>query len=300
MLTFLPEPVRGVLASILVIINTLFWCLPLYVFAFLRFVGPAAAAPWCTRGAMNMAELWIDCNNLLLGLFTKLEIEVIGGGNLSPTNWYLIFCNHQTWADIVILQRVFNRKIPMQKFFIKQQLIYVPIIGIAWWALDFPIMQRYSKEFLHKHPELKGKDLEATRRSCEKFKLTPVSILNFLEGTRYTSAKHASQQSPYKNLLKPKGGGAALVINALGDKLDCILNVTLYYPDGVPGFFEFLCGHTKRVTVVIEPLAVPVDTDQDQSEAGITLKKDFRHWVNGIWEAKDQQLERLQIRPPGH
>ena len=108
MLTFLPEPVRGVLASILVVINTLFWCLPLYVFAFLRFVGPAAAAPWCTRGAMNMAELWIDCNNLLLGLFTKLEIEVIGGGNLSPTNWYLIFCNHQTWADIVILQRVFS------------------------------------------------------------------------------------------------------------------------------------------------------------------------------------------------
>ena len=294
MLTFLPKPIRGVLASILVMSNTLFWCVPLYLFAFLRFVGPAAAEPWCTRRAMNIAELWIDCNNLFLGLFTKLDIDVTGDEDLSRSAWYLVFCNHQTWVDIIILQRVFNRKIPMQKFFIKQQLIYVPVIGIAWWALDFPIMKRYTREFLKKHPERKGKDLEATRRSCEKFKLTPVSILNFLEGTRYTPAKQASQNSPHKHLLKPKGGGAALVINSLGDKLDCILNVTIHYPDGAPGFFEFLCGHTERATVVIEQLPVPVDANGGDSDSGVTLKKNFRRWVNGVWEEKDQQLELLK------
>jgi 1-acyl-sn-glycerol-3-phosphate acyltransferase len=282
-----------VLASILVIGNTLFWCIPLYIFAFLRFIGPASAEPWCTRRAMNAAELWIDCNNLFLDLFTKLEVTVKGGENLSQSKWYLVFCNHQTWADIVILQRVFNRKIPMQKFFIKQQLIYVPVIGVAWWALDFPIMKRYTREFLRKHPELKGKDLDATRRSCEKFKLTPVSILNFLEGTRYTPTKRVSQNSPYKHLLKPKGGGAALVINSLGNKLDCILNVTIHYPDGAPGFFEFLCGHTERVTVVIESLPVPIEDKGGDVESEPTLKKDFRDWINGVWEEKDRQLEEM-------
>lgn len=296
MLTFLPRRVRGVLASLLVICNTLFWCLPLYLFAALRFIGPAAAEPWCTRRAMNIAELWIDINNALLGLFTKLELEVHGLEGLSPDKWYLVFSNHQTWADIVILQRVFNRKIPMQKFFIKQQLIYVPVIGIAWWALDFPIMKRYSREFLKKHPTLKGKDLEATRKSCEKFKLTPVAILNFLEGTRFTADKHKHQSSPYKNLLTPKSGGAAMVISSLGDKLDCVLNVTIHYPAGAPGFFDFLCGELDKATVTIEQLPVPIEV----SSAGESprLQKDFREWVRGIWEEKDQKLDDLKSAEP--
>lgn len=300
MLSFLPKFIRGVLASILIIANTLFWCVPLYLFALLRFIGPAAAEPWCTRRAMSAAGLWIDCNNLFLALFMKLEINVKGDEGLSRTKWYLVFCNHQSWADIIILQRVFNRKIPMQKFFIKQQLIYVPVIGIAWWALDFPIMKRYTKEFLRKHPELKGKDLDATRRSCEKFKLTPVSILNFLEGTRYSPAKSELQNSPHRHLLKPKGGGAALVINSLGDRLDCILNVTIFYPQGAPRFFEFLCGHTERVTVVIERLPVPVEDASGDADSGANLKKDFRTWINGVWEAKDLQLEELaQVEETG-
>ena len=243
---------------------------------------------------MSIAEFWIDCNNLLLAIFTSIEIETEGLEGLDHSKWYLIFSNHQTWADIVILQRVFNRKIPLQKFFIKQQLIYVPVIGIAWWALDFPIMKRYSREFLKKHPELKGKDLEATRKSCEKFKLTPVSVLNFLEGTRFSEEKHQNQRSPYKNLLKPKGGGAALVINSLGDKLDCVLNVTIHYPDGAPGFFDFLCGRCKRVSVFVEHLNLPTDNESNDTDTSKTEKKSFRPWINDIWEEKDRQLTALQ------
>ena len=291
MLTFLPRRIRGLLASSLVICNTLFWCLPLYFFAALRFIGPAIAEPWCTRQAMNIAELWIDVNNVLLGMFSKLELNVTGLEGLSRDKWYLVFSNHQTWADIVILQRVFNRKIPMLKFFIKQQLVYVPVIGIAWWALDFPIMKRYSREFLSKHPELRGKDLEATRKSCEKFKLTPVSILNFLEGTRFTVEKHSNQASPYQHLLKPKSGGAAMVINSIGDKLDCILNITIHYPEGAPGFFEFLCGQLDQVNVDIEQLPVPMDEPQDES--GTRVQKDFRDQVADIWAAKDRKLAAL-------
>ena len=293
MLNFLPGVVRGSSSYFLLFFNTLLWCLPLYVFAFLRFVGPASAEPWCTRRVMNIAELWIDCNNLIIDLFQKIDIEVHGQQELSPSKWYLVFCNHQTWVDILILQRVFNRKIPILKFFIKQQLIYTPVIGIAWWALDFPIMKRYSREFLAKHPELRGKDLEATRRSCEKFKLTPVAILNFLEGTRFSQPKRDQQKSPFRHLLKPRGGGAALVVNALGDRMDSVLNITIHYPEGVPGFFEFFCGGTEKVHFFIEYLPVPAEFYRGDYQSDSGMKKNLRTWLNEIWQLKDEQLDAL-------
>ena len=293
MLNFLPGAVRGTSSYFLLIFNTLLWCLPLYVFAFLRFIGPTSAEPWCTRRVMNIAEFWIDCNNLIIDLFQKIDIEVHGQQELNPSKWYLVFCNHQTWVDILILQRVFNRKIPILKFFIKQQLIYTPVIGIAWWALDFPIMKRYSREFLAKHPELRGKDLEATRRSCEKFKLTPVAILNFLEGTRFTRPKHDQQKSPFRHLLKPKGGGAALVINSLGGRIDSVLNITIHYPGGVPGFFEFFCGHTDKVCFFIEYLPVPIEFYGGDVQSNSGMKKNFRTWLHEIWQLKDEQLDSL-------
>ncbi len=279
----------------LLFFNTLLWCLPLYLIALLRYIGSATVGPWCTRRIINIAQYWIDCNNLIIDLFQDLKIviegEVDGALDLHDAGWYLVLCNHQTWVDILILQRVFNNKIPFLKFFIKQSLIYTPVIGIAWWALDFPIMKRYSPEFLKKHPELRGKDLEATRRSCEKFKLTPVTILNFLEGTRFSEEKHSRQNSPYKHLLNPKGGGAALVISSLGERIDCVLNVTIHYPGGVPGFFGFMCGRTKKVRFHVEYLPVPTEFTSLNDETNSGSRVRIRDWINNVWAEKDKLLE---------
>ena len=291
MLSFLPGVVRGTLSYIFLFFNTIFWCLPLYLFALLRFIGPASVGPWCTRQVINIAEFWIASNNKVIDLFQNLEIEVEGIQDLDHDGWYLVLCNHQTWVDILILQRVFNNRVPFLKFFIKSALIYTPVIGIAWWALDFPIMKRYTPEFLKKHPELRGKDLEATRRSCEKFKLTPVTILNFLEGTRFTQDKHGQQKSPYKHLLKPRGGGAAMVISSLGERIDSVLNVTIHYPNGVPGFFEFFSGKTKQIKFIVEYLPVPGELTSSDAEP--KSKLGMREWINTIWSEKDDLLESL-------
>lgn len=293
MFKFLPFTVRGTLSYILLFFNTILWCLPLYLFALLRYIGPASVGSWCTRAVINLAEHWIDCNNLIIDLFQDLEIEIEGIQELHESGWYLVLCNHQTWVDILILQRVFNNKIPFLKFFIKQQLIYTPVIGIAWWALDFPLMKRYSAEFLKKHPELRGSDLESTRRSCEKFKLTPVTILNFLEGTRFTPAKRDQQKSPYKHLLKPKGGGAALVLNSLGERIDSVLNVTIHYPRGVPGFFEFFSGRTEKVLFHIEYLPVPAEFMSSSYDSNSGAKVRIRDWIDQLWTKKDELLESL-------
>ena len=229
----LPERMVGALRAsfslILMSLNTLVLCIPIYLIALFRAVSPDGLKPTWTELAMSIAEHWISINNLVLDAFQTLDIEVIGLEELDQRAWYLVVANHQSWTDIMILQRVFNRRIPMLKFFIKQELIYAPVIGIAWWVLDFPIMKRYSAATLKKKPHLRGKDLETTKRSCERFKLTPVSVLNFLEGTRFSQAKKTSSNSPFEYLLKPKSGGAAMVLDALSDHLSQILDVTLIY-----------------------------------------------------------------------
>ncbi|MDH5737658.1 MAG: acetyltransferase, partial [Gammaproteobacteria bacterium] len=233
MFKFLPGVLRGSLIVILVWINIILLCIPLYIFAFLRFISPQQWKPALSRSVNRVAELWISTNNLIFDQFQTLDIQIKGMPPLEYNNWYLVISNHQTWMDIVILQRIFNRRIPMLKFFIKEQLIWIPVIGIAWWALDFPVMKRYSREVLAKKPHLRGRDLKTTLASCEKFKLTPVSVLNFMEGTRFTIDKHRSQKSPFNNLLRPKTGGVAMVIDSLNDQLAGILDVTILYPDGV-------------------------------------------------------------------
>ena len=59
---------------------------------------------------------------------------------------------------------------------------------------------------------MKGKDVEMTRRACEKFRDTPTSILNFIEGTRFSDQKRVDRQSDYRNLLKPRAGGFAAAL----------------------------------------------------------------------------------------
>src|SRR3546814_9530339 len=113
----------------------------------------------------------------------------------------------------------FNRRIPLLKFFLKQELIKVPLLGLAWWALDFPFRKRFTRAEIEANPSLKGKDLETTRKACEKFKEMPTSVMNFFEGTRFTQAKHDQQQSPYEFLLKPKAGGTAFALSAMDGKL---------------------------------------------------------------------------------
>ena len=157
----------------------------------------------------------------------------------------MVISNHQSWIDIITLQTVFNRKIPFLKFFIKKELIWVPIMGPAWWALDFPFMKRYSPEFLAKKPHLKGKDIEITRIACSKFKTMPVSVMNFVEGTRFSENKHYRQRSPYNNLLKPKAGGTGFVLTIMGEQLNSILNITIKYTGEDKKFWSLLCGRIQ-------------------------------------------------------
>jgi 1-acyl-sn-glycerol-3-phosphate acyltransferase len=293
--TILPGPLKAVLALILVLGNTL-WLFPILLFfAIVKLVVPAPPVrKACTVVLSRIAWLWIGFNNLLSDLLFHIEWDVRGTANLNRDQWYFVTCNHQSWTDIPVMQHVLNSRIPLLKFFLKQQLIWVPFLGVAWWALDFPFMQRHTREQIARNPALRNKDIEATKAACEKFRFTPVTVFNFMEGTRFTPAKHAAQDSPYQHLLRPKAGGTAFVLSAMGDSLATMLDVTIVYPDGRNGIWDYLCGRINRIVVDIQTRDIPMRFRGMDYENNPATRSDFQNWVSQLWQEKDQKIEELK------
>ena len=292
MLGFLPAPMRGFISLLLYALNTIFWFMPVMALAIFK-VLPIQS--WQTVMSYLLdacAKAWITMNGVTTWLTSKIHWDITGLEKLSPKEWYLVIANHQSWVDILVLQKVLNNRVPFLKFFLKKELIFVPLMGLAWWALDFPFMKRYSRQQIEKKPELKGKDIETTRRACEKYKHKPVSVMNFLEGTRFTLAKHEQQKSEFKYLLKPRAGGIAFVLSAMGEHLNKILDVTIYYPKGIPSFWDYLCGKVQevKIRVSVMPVEQKLIGDYMEDEA---YQQEFQDWVNELWTRKDQQLAEL-------
>jgi 1-acyl-sn-glycerol-3-phosphate acyltransferase len=292
MLSFLPAPVTVLLGTILVSMNTVGWCFPLFSMSILKLMIPIEG--WqnlCRRILNGIAESWISINTFLIELFTKTEWEIEGVEDLDPRGWYMVVSNHQSWVDIPVLQKAFNKKIPLLKFFLKQNLIWVPILGLAWWALDFPFMRRYGRETLARHPELRGKDLETTRKACRKYRTIPVSVMNFLEGTRFTEEKHSRGSGEYRHLLAPKAGGLAFVLSAMGSQLRSLLDVTIVYPGGRPTAYQLFAGRIPKVKVIVSQREIPAEMIDGDYASDAEFRERFQGWVSDLWRRKDQLIE---------
>jgi len=282
---------RGAASILIVALNTLFCATALLLFAVVKLVLPVVAIRRpVDRVLAAIADLWAR-NNLLLLRDVRWVIHDVE--DLSRRRWYLVDANHQSWADIFVLHKVFTGRIPMLKFFLKQELIWVPFIGLAWWALDFPFMKRHSQEFLRAHPERRGDDLAAIRRACEKFSLIPTAVMNFLEGTRFTPAKQSASASPYRHLLPPKAGGIALALNAMGEHFHALIDVTIYYPGGPPTFFGLFAGEMREVVVHLRELPIPPSLVRGNYAADPEFRARMQEWVHELWSEKDALLDRL-------
>ena len=283
--------VQGCLSLTLYALNTVFWCVPLFVLAAAKALVPLDS--WmrtCSRMLNAIAEYWIWVNNQNQKPVGNTRWEIQGVEALERSGWYLVLANHQSWVDIVVLQRIFHRKIPFLKFFVKRELLWFPFLGQAWWALDFPFVKRYTTSLLQKKPYLKGKDIEITRKACKKFKKIPVSIMNFVEGTRFTDKKHREQQSPYAHLLRPKAGGIAFVLGSMGQQIHQVLDVTIVYPDGVSSFWALVCGKIRQIKVRVRSLPVSPELLGDYANDR-NFRLGLQRWLNNIWEEKNRYIE---------
>ncbi|QPB84876.1 acyltransferase [Pseudoalteromonas rubra] len=291
--------IRQVLGLLLYAINTLVWFIPIFLMGVIKLLPIAPLQKVASRIAKGCASLWVAGNNLNQSVISPYRLNVLMPETMKAKDWYLVIANHQSWVDILILQRVLHRKIPFLNFFLKKELLYVPVLGLAWWALDFPFMKRTSKSQLKKNPKLRGKDVETTRKACEKFKTMPVSIVNFVEGTRFTEQKHAQQRSPFQHLLKPKAGGIAFVMQAMGEQINQVVNVTIHYPQGIPSFMDFVAGRVGEVNVQVELMPVSADLIGDYSNDS-EFRVRFQSELNRLWGQKDQELVDLVARHGSH
>lgn len=288
---FLPAPLVGVLASVLMLLNILLWVPILLGVALVKLLLPFKAVRLAIDPLLlRIAEAWIAGNSGWMRLTQTLDWDVSGIDQLERQQWYLVVCNHQSWVDILVLQHVLNRRIPLLKFFLKKELIWVPIMGLAWWALEFPFMRRRSEAYLQKHPQERGKDAATTRAACEKYALVPTSVMNFLEGTRCTPAKQQRQKSPYRYLLKPKAGGVSLALDAMGEKFGAVLDITLIYPQGTPDFWQFLQGRVRQVVVHARVLPVPHAEVKPGQSSEQAWREVCQPWVNQLWAEKDARI----------
>jgi len=242
---------------------------------------------------MFLGESWVQANRFIFATVGKTEWDLRGLDGLNRNGWYLLMVNHQTWVDIVVLQTALLRRIPFLKFFIKKELIWFPVLGITWWAMDMPFMQRHSKSYLKKHPQEKGKDLEATRKACEIFRDTPTSVINFLEGTRFSEAKRIRRKSTFDHLLPPRAGGAALALSSMGNMFDAILDITIVYPKGVANFWDMLCGQFEYVVVDIRKRPVEDWMLSGDYANDREFRRRFHQWLAEIWAEKDQRIKSI-------
>lgn len=289
----LPPPLLGAFAFLLHAINTFFWVGPILLFALVKLILPLSlVTDGCNLLLNFFASSWISINALINRLTKQIDWQIELPEGLSTDNWYMVIANHQSWVDILVLQQVLNGKVPFLKFFLKQQLFWVPVLGIAWWALDFPFMKRYTKTYIKKNPHKKGKDLETTKKACEKFKSIPISIMNFAEGTRFTQAKKERQNSPYRRLLKPKSGGIGYVLTLM-DEVNTLLDVTINYPLNPSfSFWDFMCGRVSRIQVSVKALPIPAEVKGDYINDSDN-RRAVQQWLNHIWHDKDAQLQQM-------
>lgn len=277
--------IKGCIAAAILFCNILVIFVAMMPVALIKLLLPFPAVRRITDRVLNaLAQTWIAINGWWIALMQRVRWEVSGIDSLKQRAWYLVSSNHQTWVDILVLQKVFAGRIPFLKFFLKRELMYVPFMGLAWWALDFPFMRRSGggRNF--------AKDIEATRASCERFRMIPTSVINFLEGTRLTVEKHVAQKSPYQHLLKPKVGGLAMALAVMGDRFSSYLDVTIVYPKGVPSFWDILRGKLEEVVVAVRELEIPSTFVAGDYESDVGYRRELQAWIQQIWVEKDAYI----------
>ena len=248
---------------------------------------------------IQITNSWLGVNNWLIDHVLphlKWDITVDENLDLSMQGRYLMTCNHQSWVDTTVNQYFGLTRMPLTRFFTKWELIFIPFVGQAFKILGFPMMKRHTKQEIEKNPELKTRDMEEARKACEQLLSQPFTLLNYLEGTRFTPEKHKKQNSPYQNLLKPKAGGLALALNILGDQIDALVDMTIVYPDGAPGYGEFWLGEVGRIAVNLRKIEIPDWVLGGNYEDDDEYRAQFQAWVAHLWTEKDQLISQMKAQ----
>jgi 1-acyl-sn-glycerol-3-phosphate acyltransferase len=246
------------------------------------------------RTASRIAGVWAGFTRTLMKT-TRTQFD-IQHPEIDPKGTYLVIANHRSWIDIMVVMMTLGPNTTLPRFFMKWELIYVPVIGLCAWILDFPIMRRYSAEYLKDHPELKNRDFDYAQKVLRRHPDESCVVVNYAEGTRFSEAKRTQNRSPYQHLLKPKVGGPQLALDCLRDRLDGIIDLTIAYPGGNLSVWNLMRNKVPHVIVETQMISLPEHL-QKRPETLPELKA-FRGWMNDLWQAKERRLDALLSDTP--
>lgn len=297
----LPAPIAGLLNGALIIAMVIFWGGLISLLGLFKLILPFKPAQDALRAiAVVFGQNWASSIQLISRLMHAPSWEIDWRGELDRKQSYLLISNHQSWTDILILFDIFHGRVPFLRFFLKRELLWAPIIGTGCWVLDFPFMKRHSREAIAANPALRNEDLETTRRACEIFKSSPVTVVNFAEGTRFTESKRVAKESPYRHLLRPKAAGLSFTLNAMGEQFAGLIDVTFAYrPTGDKSIlWSWLCGEQNQLAIHVDLLPIPADLVHGDYDSDPEFRARFQDWINTLWLRKDKRLEAMLARPP--
>jgi len=288
--------IRGIVAIIWIACNAALVWVPL-TFWLVQRTWTRGEKLSALKKRMDLIIWWWSANNArMIRLFntTTVEINWHEREQLAMDKWYLVISNHQSWTDIVLLQTYLHPVLPPLKFFTKEQLVWVPFIGLAMKVLGFPYVKRVTKKQMRANPDLRTTDRDNIITACEGFKNHPTSVLNFIEGTRRTQEKYDHQKSEFEYLLRPKIGGLDYVLEGMADHLHRLVDVTIIYPEGVPTFWEFLQGKCQQVQIDIKPREIPATVTAAKAQ---NRRTELAQWIKSLWLDKDARIAKIMNVP---
>ena len=288
---------RVPLAPVLILAATVLLIVPMVMVAAVKLLLPFTTMRRLGRRIVaGIAETWMWIVVKCFGISYRTRIEVTGDTDFDRSHSYLLLCNHLSWVDVPVLLWAFCGKLPFYRFFLKRSLIWMPLLGIAFWALEYPFIRFRSQKYLERHPEKRGEGLETARRACERLKGVPSTIVNFPEGAINSRERYQRQRPDYKNLLRAHAGGPSLVISAMGEQLDALLDVTLHYPDGPPSVADFMLDRVECVRVHVRRISIPAELVGGDYQDDPEFRARFRAWINDLWHSKDALIDELKTR----
>jgi 1-acyl-sn-glycerol-3-phosphate acyltransferase len=133
---------RAIVAILIITVNLVILPVLVIILAFFQKIMPVTSLKNILYRTSHqlVPDIWVAINSFAMKVASSAPWEIIRKGELHRDGCYFLMCNHQSWLDILVLQRVFLGKIPMLKFFMKQNLLWsLPIGGLACYMLDFPL-----------------------------------------------------------------------------------------------------------------------------------------------------------------
>lgn len=271
--------------------NLAFWGLVIISLGIVKLIPIASLRQTINPIIANFEIAFGVCSIALVEFFNRIDIDYRISADLSKDKWYLVTVNHRSYLDVILVMDFAYQRMPAPKFFLKKELIWMPFIGLGAWALDMLFMQRASREQLAKNPSLAGSDIATTREQCQKYKVTPTTVVSFAEGTRFTPEKRDTKQSPFTHLLRPKAAGLAFTLATMGDQFDELIDITLIYPQNqTHPMMDMLCGRMKQIIIDVtaQPIVPELIGDYEQDDE---FKTFFQHWINRLWQKKDERIK---------